>query len=724
MHALDLNLIQNHLRLNFQIDPDTKGGDGTVSGPWVSKDPLVSSKNDIKALDKCQKLVQENHPKLLYKLLDFNRKVLYTFCVEHDVKGPGHTKVVGTRWVLARNIHHWRQGSNPELLAFLSSALTMDGSTTEANDEGVTAANGPRSSTEAENIEQTGESDQESAGPHSPRGEENFLDEEPETVDTGVAADDVDPKRVARVIRHLIDKDDLEGSRKKAYTYANNPVLIYLCELLGIDHGHVNLKKRNTAKSQLFQAVISAIDNNPENTAKLSSTQPEVGSRAVLGSDVMEAVWEDMAFTQLPSWVGLVPRNWGTAKRGKLTADNWRVICTVHLPITLIRLWKDETGRKAELLQNFMDLATAVRIANMRVSSKNQVRAYNFHISRYASALPTLFPDVSIKPTVHAALHLGDIMDLFGPVHSHSAPFYERYIYFLQQLNTNKKLGAYSLHIDQYLSLIMTPPPSLSTGDLETTFMKVSSRTANLRAILADDEAVRQNVMELVKSIKAIEQEDIRGFRLASMLDPTLPDYADSSLAPFTLSGEPYQLLCGILGSNPLNGNAVRPHAEAFSLNRIARRGVSYGTCASPSFRDSAIIFRGSSSVSPHAHDLHKTGRIEKIFQHVYQGIKTFYLVVREHQRIDPSIDPYVRFGFAGGYLCEKVPRLLHLIMLEQVVSHFAMTNLRSDGQKYLIHALPIDRLMLSFKLSEDIHAGGTNFSNDEQTSTAPVDQP
>jgi len=108
--------------------------------------------------------------------------------------------------------------------------------------------------------------------------------------------------------------------------------------------------------------------------------------------------------------------------------------------------------------------------------------------------------------------------------------------------------------------------------------MKVSSRTANL---CADDEKICQNVMELVKSIKAIEQEDIRGFRLASMLDPMLPDYADSSLVPFTLSGEPYQLLCGILRSTSLDDNAVRPHAEAFSLNRIAKHGVLYGTYVS-----------------------------------------------------------------------------------------------------------------------------------------------
>jgi hypothetical protein len=56
------------------------------------------------------------------------------------------------------------------------------------------------------------------------------------------------------------------------------------------------------------------------------------------------------------------------------------VICTIHLPITLIWLWKEETGRKKDLLENFMDLVSAVRIANMRVSSLEQVSAYNHHI--------------------------------------------------------------------------------------------------------------------------------------------------------------------------------------------------------------------------------------------------------------------------------------------------------------------------------------------------------
>jgi hypothetical protein len=94
----------------------------------------------------------------------------------------------------------------------------------------------------------------------------------------------------------------------------------------------------------------------------------------------MEAVWSDMKHTQLPSWVGSVPSNWGMPKRGKLTANHWQVICMIHLPITLIRLWDGDTGRRQELLKHFMDLVTAVKIANMCISTRSQVESYNTHM--------------------------------------------------------------------------------------------------------------------------------------------------------------------------------------------------------------------------------------------------------------------------------------------------------------------------------------------------------
>lgn len=70
----------------------------------------------------------------------------------------------------------------------------------------------------------------------------------------------------------------------------------------------------------------------------VQNTKAPPTTGAVLGKDVMEAIWADMTPTELPSWVSEASYNWGTMEQGKLSTDNWRVICTVHLPITLIRL--------------------------------------------------------------------------------------------------------------------------------------------------------------------------------------------------------------------------------------------------------------------------------------------------------------------------------------------------------------------------------------------------
>jgi hypothetical protein len=75
----------------------------------------------------------------------------------------------------------------------------------------------------------------------------------------------------------------------------------------------------------------------------------------------------------------------------KTTAVKWRVVCTIHLPITLIWLWRDEDGRKRQLLEIFMDLVPAVRLANMRVvSSPGQADEYDEKIFHYIQGIQTL----------------------------------------------------------------------------------------------------------------------------------------------------------------------------------------------------------------------------------------------------------------------------------------------------------------------------------------------
>ena len=158
----------------------------------------------------------------------------------------------------------------------------------------------------------------------------------------------------------------------------------------------------------------------------------------------MEAVWADMALTILPSWVMDVPRNWGTTMWGKPSANNWRVIYTVHLPITLIRLWggSDTLADRKSKLENFMDLACTVQIANLRSISNKEIELYKHYIFHYVTTFKLLYKLAKVKPIHHAALHYGDVLQGFGPAHTHGAAFYEQYIHSMQSKNHNMKLGS------------------------------------------------------------------------------------------------------------------------------------------------------------------------------------------------------------------------------------------------------------------------------------------
>jgi hypothetical protein len=79
----------------------------------------------------------------------------------------------------------------------------------------------------------------------------------------------------------------------------------------------------------------------------------------VLGKEVLEEVWADMAETTIPSWMQRAPKNIGSPSSGKVKADQWRTLCTVNFVITLVRLWSHRDDRKP-MLDNFLALVTGV----------------------------------------------------------------------------------------------------------------------------------------------------------------------------------------------------------------------------------------------------------------------------------------------------------------------------------------------------------------------------
>lgn len=150
-----------------------------------------------------------------------------------------------------------------------------------------------------------------------------------------------------------------------------------------------------------------------------------------------------MDSTDLPSWIGRAPRRFGAAGQGRLKADEWRTACTIHLPITLIRLWHHlpDARREKALLRNFLALVIAVLWATRRSTSDAHRVIVQNNLVYYLQSLVELYEPGIIVPNHHVSLHLVECLKLFGPVHGWWAFPFKRFNGILQGFNTNSRLG-------------------------------------------------------------------------------------------------------------------------------------------------------------------------------------------------------------------------------------------------------------------------------------------
>ena len=422
--------------------------------------------------------------------------------------------------------------------------------------------------------------------------------------------------------------------------------------------------------------------------------EPNPRSRAVLGKDVLQAVWSDMKSTQLPSWMSPAPPNWGTAARGKLTADQWMVICTVHLPITLIRIWGNLTDRRFSLLCNFMDLTSAVQLADQRALTEQMIADSEMLMTRYLTTMKNLFKDAKIQPIHHVALHAGDFLRLYGPNHSVRAFGGERYLEVLGLQNNNNKSGLWSP-----LSTTVSPVLIPQLGELEATFTTSVCQSSNLQALL-DRGDLPEAAGPLLSAYDTVSNEDHRGTRLADELHhpPTKPPIS------VELREETYRLLLITLNqryqttwyTSRDGGSSVIPRV-VLELDKVSIRGVIYASSRVLP-RDSDIIFRregGSGS---------RVGSIKSIFRLSHPtpagpSATTIFLLIEQYFPVTDQAmqSTYTRFGFAGGFLCHNRKRSgFHITSSENIICHFAKTVL-PQADDDLMHVLPLNKVGVLF---------------------------
>ena len=148
-----------------------------------------------------------------------------------------------------------------------------------------------------------------------------------------------------------------------------------------------------------------------------------------------------MQKTTTPSWFNRAPKNFGTVKHGKISADHWRSVCTVNLVITLVRLWGQAgaSRRQKEHLESFLALVSVFRWAPTRSTSERQIQVVEHQLQKYYRSFMAL--SGKMTPSHHFSLHLPECLREFGPVHGWWGFAFERYNGIIQRQNSNNKLS-------------------------------------------------------------------------------------------------------------------------------------------------------------------------------------------------------------------------------------------------------------------------------------------
>ncbi|KAI0054698.1 hypothetical protein BV25DRAFT_1816687 [Artomyces pyxidatus] len=504
---------------------------------------------------------------------------------------------------------------------------------------------------------------------------------------------------------HLTSRSEVKKAKKQLLLYKKK-ILEKLC-----DSRHLSRKGN---KTQLVDRLLGWVrrrtsrNNAAENVAppedghSHGAEDPEalflppffVGGgdtveKVVLGISTLHEVKKDMAKTELPSWISPAPKNLGSTSQGKLSADQMLTTCTIHLPITLIRLWGNLEGRPHEMLANYLDLIVAVEIGSMLTTSPAHIKIYDERMVRYLETMIDLYKEAKVQPNHHLSLHLGDFLYAFGPVHAWRAFAFERYNYIFQQEKTNQKFG-----------------------ELELTFMNHTCRSANLRPLMRDP-VINEKMSELLEAYRKLEEEDRRGTRLTeiNILNPEHREpvtFGQAKRDLIELDRSIYRSLLSLFNMEcpnqfaPYYGLPATP--GLLVLSRSAKRhekmqisGVSYQS-HDRSPKDSNIIYKASDGSE-------NAGRIVSIFTHTRSGagedvISEVFLAVQKLEElsdIHSVFDKFRTFALVGGTLYyDKYQDKIQVIRPRQVLCHFARTSMRIDHiEEPCVHVLRLDRVSL-----------------------------
>ncbi|KAI1782190.1 hypothetical protein LXA43DRAFT_843670, partial [Ganoderma leucocontextum] len=516
-----------------------------------------------------------------------------------------------------------------------------------------------------------------------------------------------------------------KAASSKALIRRGLPTLKEMCKIRGLPTGGTRAMLANRLWDWVSSAMCSVYGRHSRNVLSVSSCfqglqepagpataggDPMVRSAhvfpptAALGRETLSEYVRDRSSMQLPSWVNPAPLSFGTTQHGKLSADQWRTVSTINLPITLIRTWGLEDGRRSDMLRNFLKLVEAIVTLGYWEADIHGLAHADRLLREYLEGVKTLYKGAKIQPNHHLALHLTMFIALFGPVHAWRSFAFERFNFMLQSLNINANFG-----------------------ELEMTFMMQSCRMANLGPILRTD-----NVKKAMPSFRAacdeLSQEDKRGMRS----DETMRNAPGTSVVLMGRKWKTPRTVCledSVYGAlrarfeEDTRASESTPHGPLVVRFRLVPQALTYPAISisgvvykvhQRSAGDSNIIFRHPSLTSE------EPGRIILIFttRNLSSTTEDTFLAVERLSPLtkeDQGKDPYRRFGETGGLLYyDSYETGVLVIRPHDVVCHYAKTSMKgvnliarkrhpasdanataSEFQKDCVHVLKLGKVSL-----------------------------
>lgn len=289
MHAIDLHLFKNQVHGLFQIDPSHRRGEALRPPTMDRVKRVVAVKSEVRALKKCQDLIYENPPKLIYQLLMVHRKVLYSFCLDYDIRLDGQNLVTGTRWILAKAIHLWvcflyfsltceralidwsmqrQQRDSESVKAFLKryplvspaqQTLIEESATNAAEEDDVVSDD--QNGGEAPSPGSPDELSDAGTPPREPMHRRELDDDDTEGQPTAaVVRASVKVSVLKRHALKLVDFVESGGDEDKPiYDKITVAILVHFCDILALDRAQIEKTTRKSEKRKLFDFILHQV---------------------------------------------------------------------------------------------------------------------------------------------------------------------------------------------------------------------------------------------------------------------------------------------------------------------------------------------------------------------------------------------------------------------------------------------------------------------------------